>query len=99
MLHPTLGGIILVSIAPHTLSNRPIVIPATSEIVVEVVAANQPNINFDSQSFMTLQPQDRIFIKRSADTVTFLHPVGWSYYDTLRNKLHWNENNRREKTE
>ena len=36
MLHPNLGGIVLVSIAPHTLSNRPIVIPDTSEIVVEV---------------------------------------------------------------
>lgn len=97
MLHPNLGGIVLVSIAPHTLSNRPIVIPDTSEIVVEVVEANQPSINFDSQSFASLRNSDRIFIKRSADTITFLHPMGWSYYDTLRNKLHWNEISRREK--
>ena len=97
MLHPNLAGIVLVSIAPHTLSNRPIVIPDTSEIVVEVVDANLPSINFDSQSFASLKNSDRIFIKRSSDTITFLHPMGWSYYDTLRNKLHWNEISRREK--
>ena len=74
MLHPNLAGIVLVSIAPHTLSNRPIVIPDTSEIVVEVVEANQPSINFDSQSFASLRVSDRIFIKRSADTITFCIP-------------------------
>ena len=99
MLHPNLGGIVLVSIAPHTLSNRPIVIPDTSEIVVEVVEANQPSINFDSQSFASLRISDRIFIKRSADTITFLHPMVWSYYDTLRKKFHWNEISRREKVD
>jgi NAD+ kinase len=35
--------------------------------------------------------RDRVVIRRSAHTVTFLHPQGWSYYDTLREKLHWNE--------
>lgn len=99
MLHPNLAGIVLVSIAPHTLSNRPIVIPDTSEIVVEVIDAHQPSINFDSQSFVSLIPGDQIFIKRAADTVTFLHPMGWSYYDTLRNKLHWNEVSRKRKVD
>lgn len=99
MLHPNLGGIVLVSIAPHSLSNRPIVVPDTSEIVVELVEANQPSVNFDSQSFASLNYHDRIFIKRAANTITFLHPQGWSYYDTLRNKLHWNEISRREKGE
>jgi NAD+ kinase len=92
MLHPNLGGILLVAIAPHTLSNRPIVVPDTSEIVIEVVASNnRPGVNFDSQSFASLDYYDRIIIKRSPNTITFLHPQGWSFYDTLRNKLHWNE--------
>ena len=99
MLHPNLGGIVLVSIAPHALSNRPIVIPDTSEIVVEIIEAHQPSINFDSQSFANLNYYDRIRIKRATNTITFLHPEGWSYYDTLRNKLHWNEMSRREKGE
>ncbi|MGN0918692.1 MAG: NAD kinase [Oxalobacter sp.] len=95
MLHPNLGGIVLVSIAPHTLSSRPIVIPDTSEIVVDVVNARQPSISFDSQSFTNLQSGDQVTVRRAPHVVTFLHPVGWSYYDTLRNKLHWNEVSRK----
>lgn len=94
MLHPNLGGIVLVAIAPHTLSNRPIVVPDTSELVIEIVAANRPGVNFDSQTFASLKLHDQIVIKRSANTITFLHPQGWSFYDTLRNKLHWNESSR-----
>ena len=91
LLHPTLGGIVLVPIAPHALSNRPIVLPESSEIVVEIVRGRDITVNFDMQTFASLQAQDRIIIKRSPHTITFLHPEGWSYYNTLREKLHWNE--------
>ena len=96
MMHPNLGGIAIVSIAPHSLSNRPILVPDTSEIVIEVVEANQPSINYDSQSFASLRLGDRIIVKRSPNTITFLHPQGWSYYDTLRNKLYWGESAKQE---
>jgi NAD+ kinase len=91
LLHPSLGGIVMVPIAPHALSNRPIVLPDTSEICIEIVAGRDISVNFDMQSFASLLYRDRIIIKRSAHTVTFLHPKGWNYYDTLREKLHWNE--------
>jgi NAD+ kinase len=91
LLHPSLRGIVLVPIAPHALSNRPIVVPETSEIVVELVAGRDISLNFDMQTFTSLQLGDRIVISRSPHTVTFLHPHGWSYYHTLREKLHWNE--------
>ena len=97
MMHPNLAGIAIVSIAPHALSNRPIIVPDSSEIVVEVIEANQPSINYDSQSFANLKVGDRIVIKRSAHTITFLHPEGWSYYDTLREKLYWGRISKREK--
>jgi len=97
MMHPNLGGIAIVSIAPHSLSNRPIVVPDTSEIVIELIEANQPSVNYDSQSFASLKLGDRIVVKRSSNTITFLHPQGWSYYDTLRDKLHWGETAKREK--
>jgi NAD+ kinase len=42
------------------------------------------------QSLASLQPGDRIRVRRSAYQVRFLHPRGWSYYATLRRKLHWN---------
>jgi NAD+ kinase len=91
LLHPSLGGLVLVPIAPHALSNRPIVVPDSSEIVIEVISVREGSVNFDMQSLTSVQHHDRIIIKRSAHTITFLHPKGWSYYDTLREKLHWNE--------
>jgi len=91
LLHPTLAGIVLVPIAPHALSNRPIVVPNTSEIVVEIINGRDISVNFDMQTFTSLQHGDQIVIVRSAHTITFLHPRDWSYYHTLREKLHWNE--------
>ncbi|MDO8652874.1 MAG: NAD kinase [Undibacterium sp.] len=91
LLHPSLSGIAMVPIAPHALSNRPIVLPDSSEISIEIVAGRDISVNFDMQSFASLLYKDRIIINRSAHTVTFLHPKGWNYYDTLREKLHWNE--------
>src|SRR5450830_363441 len=91
LLHPTLGGIVLVPIAPHALSNRPIVIADTSRIVVQIVSGRDVSVNFDMQTFASLVHGDQIVIERSPNSITFLHPQGWSYYDTLREKLHWNE--------
>ena len=91
LLHPSLGGIVLVPIAPHALSNRPIVIPDSSRIVVEIVSGRDVSVNFDMQTFASLAHGDQIVIERSPNSITFLHPQGWSYYDTLREKLHWNE--------
>ncbi|MDF3037111.1 MAG: kinase [Paucimonas sp.] len=91
LLHPSLGGIVLVPIAPHALSNRPIVVPDSSEIVTEVMGGRDCSVNFDMQTFASIQHHDCIVVRRSAQTITFLHPVGWSYYNTLREKLHWNE--------
>jgi NAD+ kinase len=91
LLHPALTGLVLVPIAPHALSNRPIVVPDSSETVIEVMGGREVSVNFDMQSLASLMHHDRIVVKRSAHTITFLHPLGWSYYDTLREKLHWNE--------
>ena len=91
LLHPSLSGIVLVPIAPHALSNRPIVVPDASTIMIEIMGGRDISVNFDMQSLASLQHHDRIFIRRSANAITFLHPQGWSYYDTLREKLHWNE--------
>ncbi len=91
LLHPSLGGVVLVPIAPHALSNRPIVLPDSGEIRIEVMAGRDCSVNFDMQSLASLEHHDCILIRRSAHSATFLHPRGWSYYDTLREKLHWNE--------
>lgn len=91
LLHPSIPGWVLVPIAPHTLSNRPIVLANVAEIAIEIVAGRDASANFDMQSLATLLHGDRIVVTRSKHHVRFLHPRGWSYFDTLREKLHWNE--------
>lgn len=88
---PTLSGWTLVPIAPHTLSNRPLVLADPSQVVIEVVAGKMPHANFDMQSFSDLQLGDKIVVSRSAHSAHFLHPKGWNYFAMLRAKLHWNE--------
>ena len=91
ILHPSSPGWVLVPIAPHTLSNRPIVLANATEIAIEVVAGRDASASFDTQSLASLLHGDRIVVTRSEHHVRFLHPKGWSYFDTLRQKLHWNE--------
>jgi len=89
ILHPGIAGWVLVPIAPHDLSNRPIVLPDSKEISIEVVAGRDASVNFDMQSLASLLHGDRVTVRRSAHQVRFLHPLGWSYYATLRRKLRW----------
>ena len=91
LMHPTLGGWVIAPIAPHTLSNRPIVLPDTSHISIEVVSGRDASANFDMQSLATLMLGDQITVEQSTHKVRFLHPQGWNYFDTLRKKMHWNE--------
>ena len=91
LLHPSIAGWVLVPIASHTLSNRPIVLPDTGEVRLEIVAGKDASVNFDMQSLASLLHGDRITVRRSVHKVCFLHPKGWSYYATLRRKLRWYE--------
>jgi len=91
ILHPQLKGFVLVPISPHSLSNRPIVLPEDSHCSIQVVGGRDVNVNFDMQSFTAVELGDIIEVQRSRYTVPFLHPVGYSYFATLRNKMHWNE--------
>ena len=91
LMHPSIGGWVMAPIAPHTLSNRPIVLPESSEISIEIVAGRYVSANFDMQSLAELMLGDRITVQRSEHKVRFLHPAGWNYFDTLRKKMHWNE--------
>lgn len=91
LMHPSIPGWVLVPIAPHTLSNRPIVLANVSEVAIEIVAGRDASANFDMQSLASLMLGDRIVVTRSQYQVRFLHPKGWTYFDTLRQKLHWNE--------
>jgi NAD+ kinase len=91
LLHPGIDGWVMVSIAPHSLSNRPVVLPCDQEITIRVVGGREISANFDMQTFTSLMHGDRITVSRSQHRLRLLHPLGWSHFDTLRDKLHWNE--------
>jgi NAD+ kinase len=89
ILHPGIAGWVVAPIAPHDLSNRPIVVPDSGEVAIEIVAGRDASVNFDMQALTSLVHGDRILVRRSAHRARFLHPHGWSYFATLRGKLHW----------
>ncbi len=91
IVHPTLEALVLVPICPHTLSNRPIAVHSHAEVEVLVIHADDCNANFDSQRRLELKPGDRVRVRRSDNSLLLLRPPGHSYYDMLRQKLHWGE--------
>jgi NAD+ kinase len=91
ILHPAIGGLVMVPIASHTLSNRPIVLPDQGEVRIGIVAGRDVSVSFDMHRITSLVAGDQVRVRRSAHQVRFLHPRGWSYYATLRRKLRWYE--------
>mgnify|MGYP000618475445 CR=1 FL=1 len=91
ILHPGIGGWVMVPIASHTLSNRPIVLPDDVEVRIGIVAGKDVSVNFDMHNLASLLHGDQVHVRRSSFRVRFLHPRGWSYYATLRRKLRWYE--------
>ena len=91
ILHPTLEAIVLVPICPHTLSNRPIAVNSESTVEILVLHADDARVHFDGQRHFDLQKQDWVIVRRAKQMVHLLHPFGHSYYDMLRQKLHWGE--------
>jgi NAD+ kinase len=94
IVHPQLKAILLVPVAPQTLSNRPIVLPDTGTLGLTITALGRvesgASVHFDMQTWSDCQPGDRIDVRRAQHSVRFLHPTGYSFFSTLRRKLYWN---------
>lgn len=93
ILHPGLHAMALVPICPHTLSNRPLVVGATSQVEVRVAQEEiqHVRISCDSQVDLTLTDEGRIAIAPSVHRLHLLHPPGYRYFDILRAKLRWGD--------
>lgn len=96
ILHPALDALVLVPICPHTLSNRPIVVEAGSqiEVVVSEGGIDEGQISLDGQLHHTVQVGDHVHIAPKTRKLRLLHPPGYDYYQILRTKLHWAESPR-----
>ncbi|MHB9118544.1 MAG: NAD kinase [Burkholderiales bacterium] len=91
ILYPTLEAFVLVPICPHTLSNRPIAVNSESTVEILLLRADDAVAHFDGQRHFSLEQNDWVIVRRSKTRIKLLHPLGHSYYDTLRQKLHWGE--------
>ena len=85
-----LDGVTLVPVAPHTLSNRPIVLPGESSIDIEITESRDAVAYFDMQEFCDVLPGDVLRIRQTKNSFTLLHPIGYDYFEVLRRKLKWN---------
>jgi NAD+ kinase len=94
ILHPEVDALLLTPIAPHMLTNRPVVVPASSEIRVRP-AVNGSNeqmfVTIDGQSGHALQPADEICITRAERPLRLIRASTRTYFDVLRQKLKWSE--------
>lgn len=94
ILHPELNLFLLISICPHTLSNRPLVVDGDSviELTVDRDRVVEAQLACDGESCQILQPEDRVVI-RKGPSIHLVHPPEHDYYATLRTKLHWGTTN------
>lgn len=92
ILQSNLDAMTLVPICPHTLSSRPLVVNASSEVDILISETKQAiaQVTCDGQTSFEVNIGDHIIIKRKQHTITLLHPQGHSNFDILRAKLHWN---------
>ncbi len=97
ILEPHIEAIALVPICPHTLTDRPIVIPASQVIDIKLLERDdtRAEVTVDGTHLGTLLPGDALRVAASGQFVTMLHPPGHDFYSILRSKLFWGRDSRK----
>ena len=90
MIYPSVACTLLIPVAPHSLANRPIVIPENSLIEITVTDMRDATLYFDMQDNSEVLVGDIIKASSYPHRVKILHPSRHNYFDTLCKKLHWN---------
>ena len=92
IMHPSLQTLAIVPICPHTLSNRPIVLPADQIIEISLSKSTTlGKVNYDGQSTQIMNNDNSIKIRRYPRIITLLHPQDYDYFQILRAKLNWSK--------
>ena len=90
ILSPDTQVISLTPICPHTLTDRPIVLPSTSDIELKLnPRTDSAVISLDGQEFGNLEQGMRLVVTEAKDRLSLIHPAHYNYYEILRSKLHW----------
>jgi NAD+ kinase len=93
IIHPVVDAVLLTPIAPHMLTNRPLVVAGTSEITVEpdMNGNEEVFVTFDGQSGHALTAGDVLTIRRAERPLRLVRSSSRSYFDVLRQKFKWGE--------
>ncbi len=93
IVQPSVAAVVLTPIAPHTLTNRPIVIPASSRVRIQPVMSERDEVfvTFDGQLSFDLQPGDEVQVCCAEHALRLIRPSTRSYFEVLRQKLKWGE--------
>ncbi|MBI4888841.1 MAG: NAD(+)/NADH kinase, partial [Acidobacteria bacterium] len=94
IVHPKVDALVLTPIAPHTLTNRPVVIPGDAEVEIRTHAGGGTDevfVTYDGQSGYTLNEGDLVRIRRSDRTLRLVTARARGYFEVLREKLKWGE--------
>lgn len=94
IVHPDVDAILITPIAPHTLANRPVVIPGSAVVEVRAIDMGRPAdifVTFDGQTGHKLETADTVRVTRAEATVRIVSSPSRNYFDTLREKLGWGE--------
>lgn len=90
IVHPSMSAILLTPICPHTLSNRPVVVPGESVVDLIFPASNDVlMLTVDGQVQIALLSGDKITVLRSQTTFDLIRPTNRNYFEVLRRKLKW----------
>jgi NAD+ kinase len=94
VVHPAMDAIVLTPIAPHTLTHRPIVIPASREVRVRAASGNdgaEIYVTFDGQRGFPLPEGGEISVTRAKQPIRLVRASARNYFEVLRTKLKWGE--------
>jgi NAD+ kinase len=92
IVHPRLDAMVVTPICPHMLTNRPLVIPDTACVEIDVAVGEEPvYLTLDGQVGFRIEKRDRIVITQSTNRVWLVQPPRKNYFDVLRSKLRWGE--------
>ncbi|MDQ6999321.1 MAG: NAD(+)/NADH kinase [Mariprofundus sp.] len=89
IVHPSVNAISVVPVCPHSLSNRPIVLPADAVIELKLVESRfGAALNLDGEELLQLQQGDHVIVRKNG-VISLVYLPGRNYFDVLRSKLHW----------
>ncbi len=89
ILYPTLEAFIITPICPHTLANRPVVVPDDAVVEVRLRHGADVKLTVDGQVGMPMQPDDVLEIRKADAPIRLVQPAGSTFFKLLREKLKW----------